>query len=354
VIIAGAGGAAHLPGMVAAMTHLPVLGVPVESKALKGQDSLLSIVQMPAGIPVGTLAIGEAGGDQRRAARRSDPRHLRPRARRAPARVPCRADRRGGRDPARRMIAPGSTIGILGGGQLGRMLAMAAAQLGYRCHVYSPEKDSVAAEVSAKFTCSEWHDRAALSAFAQDCAVVTYEFENVPVAPLGRDPGPGLLAPGTAALRESAQDRLSEKRFVEELGGRPACVRRPVSPTTSCQAGDRARRHCRHPQDRVATGYDGKGQVAHRLGERGRGLRGSPSTAGPTKGLVRFEAEFSVILVRGRDGRVRFWDSPQTSTRAGFSPARRCRPAAIVGEQARRSAQARARGRRSARLRRGC
>ena len=61
VVIAGAGGAAHLPGMVASMTHLPVLGVPVESKALNGQDSLLSIVQMPAGIPVGTLAIGEAG-----------------------------------------------------------------------------------------------------------------------------------------------------------------------------------------------------------------------------------------------------------------------------------------------------
>jgi 5-(carboxyamino)imidazole ribonucleotide mutase len=61
IIIAGAGGAAHLPGMVASMTHLPVLGVPVQSKALSGQDSLLSIVQMPAGIPVGTLAIGEAG-----------------------------------------------------------------------------------------------------------------------------------------------------------------------------------------------------------------------------------------------------------------------------------------------------
>jgi 5-(carboxyamino)imidazole ribonucleotide mutase len=61
VIVAGAGGAAHLPGMIAAMTHLPVLGVPVKSKALSGQDSLLSIVQMPAGIPVGTLAIGEAG-----------------------------------------------------------------------------------------------------------------------------------------------------------------------------------------------------------------------------------------------------------------------------------------------------
>ena len=61
VIIAGAGGAAHLPGMVASLTHLPVLGVPVQSKALSGQDSLLSIVQMPAGVPVGTLAIGEAG-----------------------------------------------------------------------------------------------------------------------------------------------------------------------------------------------------------------------------------------------------------------------------------------------------
>ncbi len=61
VIVAGAGGAAHLPGMVAAKTHLPVLGVPVESQALKGMDSLLSIVQMPAGVPVGTLAIGRSG-----------------------------------------------------------------------------------------------------------------------------------------------------------------------------------------------------------------------------------------------------------------------------------------------------
>ncbi len=61
VIIAGAGGAAHLPGMTASMTELPVLGVPMESKALKGMDSLLSIVQMPAGVPVGTLAIGRPG-----------------------------------------------------------------------------------------------------------------------------------------------------------------------------------------------------------------------------------------------------------------------------------------------------
>src|SRR5690606_30840692 len=122
--------------------------------------------------------------------------------------------------PDPRMIPPGSTIGILGGGQLGRMLAVAAAQLGYRCHIYAPEKDSVAAEVSARFTCADWLDRAALANFALDCDVVTYEFENVPVAPLAAIPA-DRLAPGTRAL-EVAQDRLREKRFVEELGGRPA------------------------------------------------------------------------------------------------------------------------------------
>ncbi len=79
VIIAGAGGAAHLPGMTAAFTTLPVFGVPVESKALSGQDSLLSIVQMPAGVPVGTLAIGPAGRGQRRAARRRRARAVRSR-----------------------------------------------------------------------------------------------------------------------------------------------------------------------------------------------------------------------------------------------------------------------------------
>ena len=73
VIIAGAGGAAHLPGMVASMTTLPVLGVPVESRALKGLDSLLSIAQMPGGVPVATFAIGEAGRQERGAACRRHP-----------------------------------------------------------------------------------------------------------------------------------------------------------------------------------------------------------------------------------------------------------------------------------------
>src|SRR5690606_11952560 len=81
-------------------------------------------------------------------------------------------------------LPPGSTIGILGGGQLGRMLAIAAAQLGYRCHIYSSDKTSVAADVAAQFTCAADEDIEALGAFADACDVITYEFENVPVAPL--------------------------------------------------------------------------------------------------------------------------------------------------------------------------
>jgi len=84
------------------------------------------------------------------------------------------------------MIPPNETIGILGGGQLGRMIALAAANLGYRCHVYAPEADSIAADVCAGFTCAGWGHAEALAGFAANCAVVTYEFENVPVGPSRR------------------------------------------------------------------------------------------------------------------------------------------------------------------------
>jgi len=211
------------------------------------------------------------------------------------------------------MIPPGSTIGILGGGQLGRMLAMAAARLGYKCHIYSPEKDSVAAEVSAKFTCAEWYDREALTAFASDCAVVTYEFENVPVAPLAMIPAE-LLAPGTKAL-EIAQDRLREKRFVEELGGHCA-------PYAAIDADP----DLVPAIERVGTpgilktrrdGYDGKGQWRIAGAREAEGVR-VPNDGLIYEGLVRFEAEFSVILVRGRDGGVKFWDSPRNVHEGGI------------------------------------
>jgi 5-(carboxyamino)imidazole ribonucleotide synthase len=210
------------------------------------------------------------------------------------------------------MILPGATIGILGGGQLGRMLAMAAAQLGYRCHIYAPEKDSVAAEVSAQFTSAAWTDGEAMAGFARDCAVITYEFENVPVAPLARIPADKLL-PGAIAL-ETAQDRLREKRFVESLGGRPAPFCQVDSAEDLADAVNRigAPGILKTRRD----GYDGKGQWRVDSSREVEALR-LPDTALVYEGFVRFEAEFSVILVRGHDGAIEFWDSAENIHEGG-------------------------------------
>jgi 5-(carboxyamino)imidazole ribonucleotide synthase len=226
------------------------------------------------------------------------------------------------------MLTPGSTIGILGGGQLGRMLAVAAAQLGYSCHIYTPEKASVAAEVSARFTSAAWHDSAALAAFVQDCAVVTYEFENVPVAPLAAMP-PERLAPGTRAL-EVAQDRLREKRFVESLGGRPAPFAAADSggdlPQAIAVIGTPGILKTRRD------GYDGKGQWRIGSAHEADGLRVPPSGL-VYEGLVEFEAEFSVILVRGHDGEIRFWDSAQNVHQNGILARSFLPPAPVIVEQ---------------------
>ncbi|MBT2135182.1 5-(carboxyamino)imidazole ribonucleotide synthase [Croceibacterium sp. LX-88] len=226
------------------------------------------------------------------------------------------------------MIQPGATIGILGGGQLGRMIAMAAAQLGYSCHIYAPEEESVAAEVSARFTCAEWDDHAALSAFARDCAVVTYEFENVPVEAVNVIPSQ-LRAPGTRAL-EIAQDRLTEKRFVEELGGRPAPFA-PVDDETGladavAQIGAPGILKTRRD------GYDGKGQWRIASAQDAAALQ-LPGPGLIYEGLVKFEAEFSVILVRGLDGEVRFWDSAQNVHESGILATSSLPAASIAGEQ---------------------
>ena len=201
-------------------------------------------------------------------------------------------------------LPPGSTIGILGGGQLGRMMAMAAAQLGYHVHVFAPERDSVAAEVAAKFTCASWHDSGALIEFARECDVITYEFENVPVAPLAALPQE-RLAPSPRAL-EVAQDRVREKRFIEEAGGRPA----PFAVIDhDSELADMV--------DRIGVpgilktrrdGYDGKGQwkISERHDVHGARV---PQSGCVYEARVEFECEFSVILVRNRAGEVRFWDS---------------------------------------------
>lgn len=205
------------------------------------------------------------------------------------------------------MIPPGETIGILGGGQLGRMLALAAANLGYRCHVYAPEVDAIAADVCAGFTNAEWNDDEALAAFASACAVVTYEFENVPVAPLAAVEADARLHPPIRAL-EVAQDRVNEKTFVEGLGGRAAPWAQVDSPADLAAAisaiGTPGILKTRRD------GYDGKGQwrIMQPADAEGLGAEGVPLIY---EGFVRFDAEFSVILVRGRDGDIRFWDSAE-------------------------------------------
>ena len=210
-------------------------------------------------------------------------------------------------------IAPGGTIGILGGGQLGRMIAVAAAQLGYRCHIYAPESESVAAEVSHLFTSADWHDEAALAAFAKACDVVTYEFENVPVAPLAAIPA-AKLHPGTRAL-EVAQDRLNEKTFITAIGGTPA----PFAAVDS--AADLAAAVARIGTPGILKtrrdGYDGKGQWRIRSADDLAGLD-LPPVPLVYEGFVTFEAEFSVILARRADGAMCFWDSSQNVHEQGI------------------------------------
>jgi 5-(carboxyamino)imidazole ribonucleotide synthase len=210
------------------------------------------------------------------------------------------------------MLRPGGTIGILGGGQLGRMLSMAAAQLGYRTHVFTPERDSVAAEVASEATVAPWSDAQALARFAAACEVVTLEFENVPAAPLA--PLGEKLLPGLRAL-ETAQDRLKEKRFAEGLGGVPAPFAAVDAPDDLVRAIERI--GAPGILKTAREGYDGKGQWRVDSSRDAEAIR-LPHTTCVYEGFVRFEAEFSVILVRGEDGAVRFWDSTENRHTGGI------------------------------------
>jgi 5-(carboxyamino)imidazole ribonucleotide synthase len=155
------------------------------------------------------------------------------------------------------MIPPGATIGILGGGQLGRMAAMAAARLGYRCHIFAPEAESPAADVAAAFTNAAWDDEAALASFAAAVDVVTLEFENVPVAAVERLAGSRPVRPGAEVLRVT-QDRLAEKDFVRGLGIPVTDYARVESPADLAAARHRLG-HGVLKTTRM--GYDGKGQL---------------------------------------------------------------------------------------------
>ena len=206
------------------------------------------------------------------------------------------------------MLSPGSTIGILGGGQLGRMLAIAAAQLGYKVHIYAPDAESVAAEVTAHHSQAAWDDEPRLAAFAAACDIVTFEFENVPVDTVRFLSGHVAVHPGAKAL-EIAQDRLTEKNFVADLGGRTA----PFAAVPDRTALDTALADIGAPAilKTVRMGYDGKGQ-ARLAGAADADVAWAAigGYAAILEGFVAFAHEFSVILVRGIDGEIRFWDSP--------------------------------------------
>lgn len=202
------------------------------------------------------------------------------------------------------MLAPGSTIGILGGGQLGRMMAVAALQLGYRVVGFAPEGDNVAADACSGFITAEWDDAAALKDFAAACDVVTWEFENVPVSTVAALPE-ALLACPVRAL-EVAQDRLREKAFAADLGGVPA----PYRAVESAEDLAAAIAAVGTPGilKTARDGYDGKGQWRVRSVVEA-GTLAFPGVTCIYEGFVTYETEFSVILVRGADGEVRFWDS---------------------------------------------
>ncbi|MGE5723135.1 MAG: 5-(carboxyamino)imidazole ribonucleotide synthase [Sphingomonadales bacterium] len=207
------------------------------------------------------------------------------------------------------IVAPGSTIGIVGGGQLGRMLAIAAAQLGYRCHIYAPDEAPPAAEVAASFTRGRYDDEEALARFGSSVDVATYEFENIAAAPLNALAARAPLFPPRKAL-ETAQDRLTEKNFVARLGGRTAAfaqvddedMLRAAIAAIGTPAILKTRR----------LGYDGKGQAriadAGEAPEAWAALRGAPSIL---EAFVSFEAEFSILLCRSPSGEVVSWDPPR-------------------------------------------
>ncbi|MCW0236552.1 MAG: 5-(carboxyamino)imidazole ribonucleotide synthase [Ferrovibrio sp.] len=203
------------------------------------------------------------------------------------------------------VIPPGSMIGILGGGQLGRMLAIAAARLGYHCHIFAPEADPPAAEVAAKFTRADYTDAAAMATFARDCAVVTYEFENIPFDPVAEIARLVPVRPGTEALRVS-QDRLFEKDFCNSRGIATAPYRAVANPADLCGAVGPLGLPLVLKTRRM--GYDGKGQAKIASTEdTAPAFAALNSDQLIAEGFISFRRELSVVLARGIDGRIASW-----------------------------------------------
>jgi 5-(carboxyamino)imidazole ribonucleotide synthase len=210
-------------------------------------------------------------------------------------------------------LKPGDTIGILGGGQLGRMLAMAAARLGLRCQIFSPDPESPAFDVVLNATCAEYADVEALELFANDVDVITYEFENVPASAALVLSARRPVLPDRKIL-ETTQDRLAEKDFVARLGigtadyadvSTAAGLREAIA-RIGLPAVIKTRRF----------GYDGKGQAIIREGDDPSRIWAELGTKSAIlEAFVPFEREISVIAARSADGEVECFDVTENEHR---------------------------------------
>jgi 5-(carboxyamino)imidazole ribonucleotide synthase len=211
------------------------------------------------------------------------------------------------------VFGPDATIGILGGGQLGRMLALAAAKLGLRCHIYAPDSDSPAFDVAHQTTVADYADESALDLFAREVDVITYEFENVPAetATFLAVRCPVLPDPTVLA---ATQDRFVEKSFVAGLGIATAPFAAIDGRSELAAAIARIGRPAVLKTRRF--GYDGKGQTTIR---DGADLDAAWSEVGARPSIletfVAFEREISVVAARGRDGRVECFDVTENEHR---------------------------------------
>lgn len=202
-----------------------------------------------------------------------------------------------------KVLSPGSTIGILGGGQLGRMLSIAASRLGYNCHIYCPEINSPAAQVSAQVTHAYYEDTDQLEKFAQSVDVITYEFENIPVATVDFLTERKPVFPGSKVL-EVSQDRLKEKEFINSLG----ILTAPYKGVSDIEETQIALKTIKYPAVLKTRrfGYDGKGQAILKSSDD---LKDAWERLGTTEkileGFVDFELEISVIAARAQDGEIK-------------------------------------------------
>ena len=213
-------------------------------------------------------------------------------------------------------LRPGAVIGILGGGQLGRMLAVAAARLGYRTHVYEPGAAPPAADVVHRVTTAGYGDAAALTAFAGAVDVITYEFENVPTAALDLLESLKPIHPNRRALAIS-QDRLAEKAFLNGIGLATA----PYAAVATAEdlAAALARIGCPSILKTTRLGYDGKGQARIKSAACSAAalaaMQGAPAVL---EGFIPFTHEVSVIAARASDGSVACYDPGENGHRDGI------------------------------------